>query len=90
MIAGCCMNWLIIYGFASLSRIFHLYGDVSIAGEGLQNLGPMLGAQGLWAERDLYGATPTVTRGLGFSGLIRLTDLFSRLLDTRGDMEDLF
>ena len=30
---------LIIYGFKSRSRIFHLYGDVTIAGEGLQNLG---------------------------------------------------
>jgi hypothetical protein len=30
---------LIIYGFTSHSRIFHLYGDVTIAGEGLQNLG---------------------------------------------------
>jgi hypothetical protein len=29
---------LIIY-FASRSRIFHFYGDVTIAGEGLQNLG---------------------------------------------------
>jgi hypothetical protein len=25
--------------FTSRSRIFHLYGDVTIAGEGLQNLG---------------------------------------------------
>jgi hypothetical protein len=30
---------LIIYGFTSRSRIFHLYGDVTTAGEGLQNLG---------------------------------------------------
>jgi hypothetical protein len=29
---------LIIYGFTSCSRIFHLYGDVTIAGEGLKNL----------------------------------------------------
>jgi hypothetical protein len=40
----------------------------------------MLGAQGLWAGRDLYRAIPAVTRGLGFSGLIRRTALFSRLL----------
>jgi hypothetical protein len=26
----------------------------------------MLGAQGLWAERDIYRATPTVTRGARF------------------------
>jgi hypothetical protein len=30
---------LIIYGFTSPSRICHLYGDVTFAGEGLQNLG---------------------------------------------------
>jgi hypothetical protein len=41
---------------------------------------PMLGAQGLWAGRDLYRATPAVTRDLGFSGLIRRTAPFNRLL----------
>jgi hypothetical protein len=46
---------------------------------------PKLGAQGLWARSDLYRATPTVTRDLGFSGLIRRTAQFSRLLrHTRG------
>jgi hypothetical protein len=33
------IDWLIIYCFMSRSRIFHLYGDVTIAYEGLQNLG---------------------------------------------------
>jgi predicted RNA-binding Zn-ribbon protein involved in translation (DUF1610 family) len=41
---------------------------------------PMLGVQGLWAGRDLYRATPAVTRDLGFSGLIRRTAQISRLL----------
>jgi hypothetical protein len=46
---------------------------------------PMLGAQSLWAGRDLYRAAPAVTRSLGFSGLIRRTAPFSRLLrHTRG------
>jgi hypothetical protein len=46
---------------------------------------PMFGAQGLWTGRDLYRATPTVTRDLGFFGLIRRTAPFSRLLlHTRG------
>jgi hypothetical protein len=40
----------------------------------------MFGAQGLWAGRNLYRATPAVTRGLCFSGLIRKTAPFSRLL----------
>ena len=35
---------------------------------------PMLGAQGLWAGRDLYRATPTATRDLGLYGFIRKTD----------------
>jgi hypothetical protein len=30
---------LIIDGFMSRSRIFHLYGDVTTAGEGLQTFG---------------------------------------------------
>jgi hypothetical protein len=30
---------MIVYGFTSCSRIFHFYGDVTITGEGLQNLG---------------------------------------------------
>jgi hypothetical protein len=33
------IDWLIFYCFTSRSRIFHLYGDVTIAGEGMQNLG---------------------------------------------------
>jgi hypothetical protein len=41
---------------------------------------PMLGAQDPWAERDLYRATPAVTRDLGFSGLIRKTAPISRLV----------
>jgi hypothetical protein len=32
-------DWLIISCFTSRSRIFHLHGDVTIAGEGLGNLG---------------------------------------------------
>jgi hypothetical protein len=41
---------------------------------------PMLGAHSLWAGRDLYRATSTVTQDLGFSGLIRMTAPFHRLL----------
>jgi hypothetical protein len=41
---------------------------------------PMLCSQGLWAGRDLFCATPAVTQDLGFSGLIRRTAPFSRLL----------
>jgi hypothetical protein len=41
---------------------------------------PLLGAQGLWAGRDLYRTIPTVTRDLSFSGLIRRTAPFRSLL----------
>jgi hypothetical protein len=49
-------------------------------------LRPMLGAQGLWAGRDLYRVTPAVTRGIGFSGLIQRTAPFNShlLRHTRG------
>ena len=30
---------IFVFGLPSPLRIFHLYGDVTIAGEGLQNLG---------------------------------------------------
>ena len=69
----------------SRSRIFHLYGDVTITGEGLQNLGLCSALRAFWAGRDLYRASPAVTRDLGLSGLIRRTTPFSRLLRyTRG------
>jgi hypothetical protein len=75
---------IIIYCFTSCSRIFHLYEDVTITGEGLQNLG-QCSVQGLRAGRDLNRATPAVTQGLCFSSLIRRTAPFSRLLPhTRG------
>jgi hypothetical protein len=32
------LHGLIIYGFTSHSRIFHLYGEVTITGKGLKNL----------------------------------------------------
>jgi hypothetical protein len=42
----------------------------------------MLGAQGLWAGRGLYRATPTVTRDLGLYGLIRKTGTLIRKTGT--------
>jgi hypothetical protein len=35
----CQIDWLIIYCFTFRSIFFHLHGDVTIDGEGLQNLG---------------------------------------------------
>jgi hypothetical protein len=37
-------DWLIICCFTSPSRIFNLYGEVTIVGERLQNVGPCLGS----------------------------------------------
>jgi hypothetical protein len=50
----------------------------------------MLGTQDLRAGRDLYRATPAVTRYLSFSGLIRRTVLINHLLrHTRGRGESI-
>jgi hypothetical protein len=78
------VEWLIdsfiSYGFTSRSRIFHVYGDVTIAGEGLQNLG-LCSALRAFEQGEIF----IVPRNLGFSGLIRRTAPFSRLLQhTRG------
>jgi hypothetical protein len=51
--------------------------------EELQNLGLYSALRAFeHAGRDLYRATPAVTRDLGFSGLIRRTAPFSRLFNT--------
>jgi hypothetical protein len=84
------VNWLIIYGFTSRWRIFHFIWRRHQCRWRAAKFRPLLGAQGLWAGRDFYCATPAVTRGLGFSGLIRRAVQFSRLLRYRGDAEDLF
>jgi hypothetical protein len=47
------------------SRIFHLYGDVIIAGEGLQNLGLCSALQAFE-----LGGIFIMPHNLGFSGLI--------------------
>ena len=44
------------------------------------NLNPSLGVYGFWTERDLYSATPAVTRDLGFRGLVLKIVIFSCLL----------
>jgi hypothetical protein len=59
---------LVGYCFTSRSRIFHLYGDVTIVGEGLQNVCLCSALRALE-----QGGILAVTRDLGFSGLIRLT-----------------
>jgi hypothetical protein len=68
----------IVYCFKFRSRIFHLYRDVTIASEGLQNL--CLCSWPLSKEGSIYRTTHALKRGLGFSGLMRRTTPFSHLL----------
>jgi hypothetical protein len=62
-------------------------GDIKITGDyTAAKFRPMLGAHGLWAGRDLYRATPTATRGLGFFSLPHSFVSYN----TQGGVEDLF
>jgi hypothetical protein len=52
----------------SRSRVFHSYGDITIAVEGLQNLGQCSALRAFkQVGRGLYCATPVDTRSLSFS-----------------------
>jgi hypothetical protein len=59
---------LIIYRFTSRLRNFHLYGDVTITGEGLQNLG-LCSALSAFELGGIFIFT-AVTRDFGFSSFI--------------------
>jgi hypothetical protein len=77
-------NWLIIYCFTAHSTIFHSYGDVTTAGERLQNF-----AQGLGS--CLYRAKNAVVHGassfpVSSEGLAPLVSFY----DIQSDDEDLF
>jgi hypothetical protein len=83
------IDWLIIYGFTPRSRIFHLYGDVSITGERLQNLGLFSALRAFEQERFfivqhiLWHGTlvfPVSSEGPSHS---------VAFYDTHGDVEDL-
>jgi hypothetical protein len=68
------IDWLIIYCFTSLSfKNFSLIWRRHQCRWRATKFRPMLGAQGLWAGRDLYRVTPAMIRGLGFPSLIRST-----------------
>jgi hypothetical protein len=76
------VDWLIDWLFIVLrpAQELFLYGDVTVTGEGLQNLGLRSALRAFEQEGSLSWATPAAIRGLGFSGLIRRTIPFSRLL----------
>ena len=68
--------------FCFCSRIFRSYGDVILVGKGL------LDAHGLCTRRDLYRATPGVTRTSVFWGLNRRTALIKSSFTTRKCSKD--
>jgi hypothetical protein len=80
------IDWLIIYSFTSHSRIFSLLWRSHHCLWRASKFEPMFSTQSLGLEsRSLYHATPVVTRGLCFPGVIWRTASFSRLLrHTRG------
>jgi hypothetical protein len=81
------IDWLIdwLFTVSRPSQEYFTYMETSHYRWRAAKFRPMLCAQGLWIGRDVYRATPAVTRNLGFSGLIRRTAPFSRLLrHTRG------
>jgi hypothetical protein len=85
-----CYDWLIVYGFTSRSGIFHLYGDITITVEGLQNLGLCSALRAfeqggifivshlLWHRASVF---PMSSEGLPHS---------VTFYGTQGDVEDLF
>ena len=73
---------MIPFCFTSHSNILHSFGDVTIASEGLLNLGLYLAL--------VPGFFPAVTQGLGVSGLLRRTDPFMRTVRQAEGTKDLF
>jgi hypothetical protein len=79
-----------VYGFTSRSRILHLYGDVTTAGEGLQNLG-LCSALRAFEQGGIFIVPHLLWHGtsvfpVSFEGLPHLVASY----DTHGDAEDLF
>jgi hypothetical protein len=83
-------DWLIIYGFPSHSRIFHLYGDVTIAGDGLQNLGLCLVLRA-FEQGGIFIVPHLLWHGTSvFPILSEGPPHLVAFYDTRGDVEDIF
>jgi hypothetical protein len=84
------MDWLIIYGFTSRSNNFHLYGDVTIAGEELQSLG-LYSALRAFEQGGIYIVPHLLWHGASvFSVSSERPPFLVASYDTRGDVEDLF
>jgi hypothetical protein len=82
-------GWLVIV-FTSRSRIFHLYGDVSITSEGLQNLG-LCSALRAVEQGGIFIVPHLLRDGTSvFPVSSEGPPHFVASYDTRGDVEDLF
>jgi hypothetical protein len=89
-VPGLVNDWLIIYEFTSRSRIFHLYGDVNIAGEGLQNLG-LCSALRAFEQGGIFIVPHLLWHGTSvFSVPSEGPPHLVAFYNTRGDAEDLF
>jgi hypothetical protein len=83
------IDWL-IYGFTSRTRIFHLYGDVTIAGEVLQNLG-LSSALRAFEQGGIFIVPHLLWHGTSVFPVSSEGPPHSvASSDTRGDVEDLF
>jgi hypothetical protein len=81
---------LFICCFTPCSRIFHLYGNVTIAGEGLQNLGPC-SALGVFEQGRIFIVPNLLWHGtLLFPGSSEGPPHSVASNDTQRDVEDLF
>jgi hypothetical protein len=77
---------LIIYSFTSRSRIFHSYEDVTVAGEGLQNLGIRSGLRAF--EQEAIFIVPHLLTSVFLVSSEGSPHLVASY-DTHGDAEDL-
>jgi hypothetical protein len=83
-------DWLIIYSFTSRLRIFHLYGDVTIIGDGLQNLG-LCSALRAFKQRGIFIVPHLLWHGTsGFPVSSEGPPHSVASYDTHEDAEDLF
>jgi hypothetical protein len=83
-------SWLIIYCFTSRSRIFHLHEDVTIASEGLQNLG-LCSALRAFEQEGIFIVPHLLWHGTFFCPVSSEGPPHSvNSYDTHGDAEDLF
>jgi hypothetical protein len=84
------IDWFIIYRFTSRSRIFHLYGDVTIAGEGLQNFG-LCSALRAFEQGGIFIVSHLLWHGISvFPVSSEGPPQSVASYDTHGDAEDLF